>query len=71
MSGQEKEPAILNPFRLTWRMIIATFKISGYLLVALCEILWYAGNGRKDRIGDTIGDTGRGIVDALADIIRE
>lgn len=61
---------MLSPFRLMARLTIAFFVITGYLVVGLCESIWYSYHGRRDRIGAAMGATGRGIVDALADIFR-
>ena len=54
---------LLDPFRLTGRLVLAMFVIGGYLFVAICESIWYTFHGRFDKIGDAIGATGRGIVD--------
>ena len=61
---------MLDPFRLTGRLIVAMFVVFGYLMVGMCQGIWYAFHRRGDKIGDAIGATGRGIVDALGNVFR-
>ena len=53
---------------VTVRLFVAIFKITGYLTMASYQSAWYAAHGQTYKIGDTIGQFGKGIVDALADI---
>ena len=57
-------------FIIIVRLTVATFKITGYLLVATSEVAWYAAHARKDRIGEAIGRFGQSTVDALADMFK-
>lgn len=51
-------------------MLVAGFKITGYALVCLLQVLWYLWHGRTDKIGDAAGDCGRAVVDAIADMFE-
>ena len=66
---------IPSPFQVTLfiliimlRLFVAAFKITGYIIVAGCEIAWYGAHARRDRIGEAIGRVGENTVDALAEI---
>ena len=61
---------MLNPFKLFTRMLVAGFKITGYALVCLFQILWYLWHRRTDKIGDAVGDCGRAVVDAIAEMFE-
>jgi hypothetical protein len=55
-----------DPFKLFGRLILAGFKIGGYVLTAIVETAWYIAHGRRDLLGQVIGDLGRGVTNALA-----
>ena len=50
------------------RLFVAMFKITGYLVIATKQSAWYATHGQRYKIGDVIGQFGKGIVDAVAEI---
>jgi hypothetical protein len=60
-----------DPFKLFGRLIVAGFKILGYLVTGLAEAAWYTTHGRKDLLGQVIGDLGRGITNALARVLGD
>jgi hypothetical protein len=62
---------MLDPFKLMTRLFVAFFTIFGYLVAGFCESVWYLTHARPDRVGAAMGDTMRGIVNALAAILRE
>jgi len=59
-----------DPFRLFGRLILAGFKIAGYFVTGLAQAGWYLAHGRRDLLGQIIGDLGRGITDALSDVLK-
>ena len=59
-----------DPFKLMRRLMLAFFKITGYSAVYFAQAIWYGAQGRRDKIGDTIGFWGKATTDALADIFR-
>jgi len=60
-----------DPFRLFGRLLLAAFKIVGYLITGAAETAWYVAHGRRDLIGQVIGDLGRGITNALSQVFSE
>lgn len=62
-----EDPLGLN---LLKKFIIAGFKVIGYVFVLIVEIIWYACHGRTEMIGESIGDFGRAVVDAIADVLK-
>ena len=60
-----------DPFRMTGRLIFAVLMILGYLMVGICQSLWYASHHRTDQIGDALGETGRAMIDAIAGVFRK
>jgi hypothetical protein len=62
---------MFDPFKLFGRLILAFFKITGYFFAYGSQALWYVLHGRRDMVGDAIGELGRGITDALADIFEK
>lgn len=61
---------MLDPFRLFGRLILSFFKIFGYTIVFVLQVLWFLLHGRSDKIGDAFGWYGRGVVDSLSDVAR-
>ena len=62
---------MFDPFRLFFKLVIALFKIAGYTLAYGSQAVWYVFHGRRDLVGDAIGELGRGITDVIADIGRK
>lgn len=62
---------LLDPFKLFGRMLVAGFRIAGYVVVSLVESAWYLAHLRPDRVGEAIGALGRGVTDAIADVFRD
>jgi hypothetical protein len=60
-----------DPFKLFGRLIIAGFKIGGYLITGAAESAWYIVHGRRDLLGQVIGDLGRGITNAIARVFGD
>jgi hypothetical protein len=61
----------LDPFTLFGKLVLAAFRIVGYLIACAGQAVWYAAHGRTDKIGDAIGFFGRGLTDALAEIFEK
>lgn len=59
-----------DPFKLFGKLMLAGFKISGYFVVFIVQIVWYAACAKPDKIGDAAGYLGRGVVDACGDVFR-
>jgi len=62
---------VSDPFKLFGRLILAGFKIGGYIITGGAEAAWYIAHGRRDLLGQVIGDLGRGITNALAGVFAE
>lgn len=60
-----------DPFKLFYRLMLAAMKIFGYTLTSAAQAGWYAAHGRRDLMGQVIGDLGRGITDALAKVLGD
>lgn len=60
-----------NPFKLFRRLLIASFKITGYTITLIAQILWYIFHKRTDRIADAFGEYGLVVTDAIADVFRD
>jgi hypothetical protein len=60
----------VSPFELAFRLFRAGFRITGYLIAAFAQSLWYVAHLKPDRVGDAIGYLGRGVTDAIADVMR-
>jgi hypothetical protein len=61
---------MLNPFSLFGRLLLAGVRVTGYGIVFLVQMLTYIVAGRRDKIGDAIGDFGRGTVDAFVGVFK-
>jgi len=57
-------------FKLLKKFFIAGFKIIGYVFVFIVEIIWYACHRRTEMIGESIGDFGRAVTDAIAEVLK-
>jgi hypothetical protein len=40
-------------------MILAIFRIAGYSIVFVAQIIWFLGHGRSDKIGDAMDGMGK------------
>lgn len=63
--------SMLDPFKFTMRLSVLCFVIFGHLVAGLWEAAWYVMHGRRDRVGAAIGDTMRGIVNALGKFLGQ
>jgi hypothetical protein len=61
---------MLDPFKMTCRLLVAMFIICGLLVAGLVESAWYVAHNARYRIGSAIGETLRGIVHAIAAVFR-
>lgn len=61
---------MLDPFKLAGRLFLAFLKIIGYCVAYGAQAVWYMFYGKPEKIGDAIGELGRGITDALAGILK-
>ena len=59
-----------DPFKLFFRLILATFKITGYCIACGAQALWYVAHGHRELVGDAIGYLGRDITNAIAEIFQ-
>ena len=59
-----------GPFELFGGIVLATFKITGYVFVCAIQAAWYLICRKPDKVGDAFGYLGRGTVDALGDIFK-
>lgn len=60
-----------DPFKLFFRLLIAGFRIVGYTITCIAQVIWYISSGRPDKIGDAFGDFGRSVTNAIAGIFQE
>ena len=60
-----------DPFKLFGRIFLAAFKIGGYVVTGSIEAVWYIVHGRRDLLGQVIGDLGRGITNAIAKVFGD
>ena len=58
------------PFKLLWKLIVAGFKIVGYTVTGAVEAAWYITHGRRDLLGQVIGNLGQGITDAHSEVLQ-
>jgi hypothetical protein len=61
----------MDPFKLFFRLLLLAFKLTGYFLSFCGHTLWCVVHGRPELAGDAIGDFGRSVTDAIADIFRD
>jgi hypothetical protein len=59
-----------DPFKLFTNVFIASFKIFGYSIVFIAQVLWYIVNLKRDKIGEAFGNFGHAVVDAIAEIFK-
>jgi len=61
---------MLDPFKLFGRLLLASFRILAYTVIALVQAAIYVAYRRPDQVGDAFGEWGRAVTDAFADIFR-
>lgn len=59
-----------DPFKLFFRLMLASFKIAGYGLACAVQSLWYLAHGKRELIGDAIGYFGRDVTNTIAEVFR-
>jgi hypothetical protein len=59
-----------DPFKLLARLFLASFKIAGYGVSFGIQALWCVLHEKSDLISEAIGDFGRGVTDAIAEVFR-
>jgi hypothetical protein len=66
----KKRKTVFDPFKLYFRLLLAGFRIAGYVCSCTLQSLWYVAHGRRELVGDAIGYLGRDITNAIADAFR-
>jgi len=61
---------MLKMLRFGARVLLAIWESSGYFLVFIVEASWHVAHGHKDMVGKAIGELGREVVHAFADIMK-
>lgn len=61
---------VLNPFHLFGRMLLASFKITGYVVSYSAQAVWHLASGNRSHVGDAIGNLGHAMTDAISEIFR-
>lgn len=59
-----------DPFKLFFTLILACFKIAGYLFACGVQSLWYLAHGKLELVGDAIGYFGRDVTNAITDVFK-
>jgi hypothetical protein len=65
-----KMGVLTNPFKLFGRLLIAMFKIMGYTLTFIVQVVWYLFHRHHD-IGLAFGDYGKAVTNAIGDIFND
>ncbi len=58
-----------DPFKLFGRLLIAGFKIIGYTLTFIAQVIWYIFHRQTHDIALAFGDFGRSVTNAIGDIL--
>jgi uncharacterized membrane protein len=61
---------MISSVKLMCRLFVAGFRIIGYIMVFILQVILYLRLGGKYKIGDAVGQLGKGVIDALADVVR-
>ncbi len=59
-----------DPFKLFGKLLLACFKVTGYFLVFILQVVLYVISGQPNKIADAFGVLGRGVVDAIGDVFK-
>lgn len=68
---------ILNPFKLFVRLMVAQFKIAGYTVILIGNIIWYMSHkstilySRKRKINEAFIKYAKDIGEAIKDVFTE
>jgi hypothetical protein len=57
---------LMNPFKSFWAILTLMFKLGGYTLTFLIQVLAFSALGNRDGITEAFGWYGRSVTDALA-----
>lgn len=60
-----------DPFKLSGRLLIASFKIIGYTITIIVQVVWYLFHRQTHDIGLAFGDYGRSVTNAIGDMFSE
>jgi len=59
-----------DPFRLFGRLLVAGFKITGYTVTFIVQVVWYLFHRHHD-IGLAFGDFERAVTNAIGDVFSD
>lgn len=62
---------LFNPFKLFGRLLIAGFKITGYCVTFVIQVILCLYTGQRAKITDAVGVLGRSVTDAMGDIFDD
>lgn len=57
-------------FKWIPRFFLFIFETLTQLIMLVFQCAWFMGHGRKDEVGDAVGDRGQGMLDAFTRIFR-
>lgn len=60
-----------NPFKLFGRLLIAIFKITGYTVTFIAQVVWYLFHRQTHDIGLAFGDYGKAVTNAIGDVFSD
>lgn len=66
-----KMGVLMNPFKLFGRLLIVGFKIMGYTLTFIVQVVWYSFHRQTHDIGIAFGDYGRSVTNAIGDMLND
>ena len=61
---------MLDRFKFFGFLLMAMFKVFGYTLVFIAQVVRFLFHRRSDRFGEAMGWYGKGLVDCTTDVFR-
>jgi hypothetical protein len=60
-----------HPFKLFGRLIVAAFKITGYIVTFIIQAACYSALLKRDKIVDALGVLGQSVTNAIGDVFND
>jgi hypothetical protein len=59
------------PFKLFGRLIVAAFKITGYIITFAIQAVCYSALLKRDKIVDAFGFLGQSVTNTIGDVFKD
>lgn len=62
---------LIGPWQLVSALFVVSFRVVGYTITCAGQAAWYPLHGNRAKVGDALGELGRGVTDAISEAFTQ